>query len=198
MILNMKRGLPNAKNATEAFRALLDPVNVKMLTESGEEVFTKSELEARYHILAEKYAKDILIEGNTMKSMVCFYSICVCSHIFNYYFQVFTHIIPAVFEVRKSLAETVVNLKSVGVGYDTEKDLLKKLGDLLVQLQEAGEKLAKGIDAVRATHENMDAAAAQHIVPCLSEVRKIVDSLELTLPDKYWPFPKYTELLFSI
>lgn len=172
--------MPNIRNATEAFRALLDPVNSKMLTEEGVDIFTKSELEARFHILAEKYEKDILIEANTLKSML------------------YTNILPVSYEFRKSLAESIVNLKSAGVSFDPEKNVLKQVGDLVTGLQEAGEKLTKAIEQVRAVEENADSAACQTVLPVMQQIRELVDRLEQVMPDKAWPFPKFTELLFSI
>ena len=80
----------------------------------------------------------------------------------------------------------------------SEKNLLKTLGDQLVSIQEATEKLAKASELVKATEENADSAAAQHIIPVMNEIRRLVDGLETTVPDKSWPYPKYTELLFSI
>jgi glutamine synthetase len=148
-----------------------------MLTE---EIFTQSELESRFHVLSERYAKDILIEANTLKSML------------------FTAVLPCAYDIRKNLAESVVNLKSAGVSADPEKAVLKQLGDLVTNLQDAGDKLMKAIETVSALHDNADTAAASSILPLMQQIREVTDRLEQIIPDKAWPFPKYTELLFSI
>ena len=150
------------------------------MTEGGVDVFTKDELDARFHILAEKYEKDILIEANTLKTMLSI------------------NVLPAAYDVRKNLAESIVNLKNAGVSYDPEKAVLKQVGDLTSGLQEAGEKLAKAIETIRSMHDNADTAAAQTILPVMQQIRELVDRLENLVSDKVWPFPKYTELLFSI
>ena len=174
-----KRGLPNIRNAPEAFRALQDPVNVSMLTKSVE-IFTPGELDSRFHVLSEKYQKDILIEANTLKSMIM------------------SHILPAAFDTRKDTAEAVTNLKNAGVSYEPEKKVLEGLGQLVSDLQNTNASLIGAIDKVAAAHENGDLLAAELLLPLLGELRVLVDKLESVIPDKAWPFPKYSELLFSI
>lgn len=63
-----KRGLPNIKTAPEAFKQILEQVNVDLMVSEG--ILTLPELQARYHIMCEKYSKDLLIEGNALKNMV--------------------------------------------------------------------------------------------------------------------------------
>ena len=36
------------------------------------------------------------------------------------------------------------------------------------------------------------------IVPCMTELRKIVDRLETFIADKYWSLPRYGEMLFGV
>ncbi|KAI3638297.1 hypothetical protein MIR68_003908 [Amoeboaphelidium protococcarum] len=175
-----RRGLPNIRCAPEAFRVLLDPKHQKMLTEVSQ-IFSPEELNSRYHILSEKYAKDILIEANTLKSML------------------FTAILPMTFDTRKQMAESVCKLKDAGVDYNTEKKVLVQLGELLNQLSENGDKLVKNIDAIAQSHEeDADLTAARDLLPVMNLIRQQVDNLEGIVNDKNWPFPKYIELLFSI
>jgi len=174
-----KRGLPNFKNSTEAFKVLKDPQHAKMLIEVAE-VFTEEELNARYHVLTEKYAKDLLIEANTLKSMVL------------------TSILPTAYDYRKQLADACVSLKNASVSFEPEQKLLKLLGDSVFALQGASDELSKAIEAVSALHEHADTTAAATLLPVMQQIREIVDKLEQIVPDKSWPFPKFHELLFSI
>jgi len=174
-----KRGLPNLKNAPEAFRSLLVPVHKKVLTEATE-IFSADELDARFHVLSEHYAKDILIEANTLKSII------------------HTMILPVAYAQRKATAESVMYLKQAGVSADPEKKYLEKIGASVVALEAAVEKMEDGIAAVQAAQDDMDLVAVKSIVPSLGEIRRIVDQLENVVPDAVWPFPKYNELLFSI
>ena len=158
---------------------LLDPVHQNMLTETLH-IFTKEEVEARFHVLTERYAKDLLIEANTLRSML------------------FTAILPTAYEYRGTLAQTVVNLKNAGVGAEPETAVLKKVGQYAAELQAAGEKLIAAIAEASNAHEDEDVVAANHLLPVMQLIRKTVDELEQVVADKDWPFPKYTELLFSI
>lgn len=170
-----KRGLPNAKNTPEAILALTDPVHQKMLTK---DIFTVEELKARYHVLSERYTKDMLIEANTLRSML------------------FTHVLPVAYDQRGTLAQTVVNLKTAEVSFAPELSVLKQTGDLIAGLQAAGAELINAIEEISEEHEGGTQAA--DLVPIMAKIRELGDSLEQIIPDKLWPFPKYTELLFSI
>lgn len=158
---------------------LLDPVHQNMLTETLH-IFTKEELEARFHVLSERYSKDLLIEANTLRSML------------------FTAILPTAYETRGQLSQTVVNLKNAGLSAEPEIAVLKKVGQFALDLQAAGDKLTAAISEVSNAHENEDSVAANALLPVMQTIRKIVDELEQNVADKDWPFPKYTELLFSI
>ncbi|RKO87927.1 hypothetical protein BDK51DRAFT_39029, partial [Blyttiomyces helicus] len=82
-----KRGLLNIRSCPVAFRQLLEAKNAALLTSLG--IFTEGELKSRFHILMEKYAKDLLIEANTLKTMVL------------------QGVIPAAFSYRKDLTESL-------------------------------------------------------------------------------------------
>ena len=55
-----KRGLPNVKNTASAVDAILTAKNVDMLTR--QKVFSKGEIESRYHTKLEQYIKNVEIE----------------------------------------------------------------------------------------------------------------------------------------
>lgn len=177
------RGLPNIKSAPEAFPYLLKGKHVGMLTkETG--VFTESELKSRYYILNERYAKDIVIEAETLKTMIG------------------QQILPAALEHRKVLAESAAALKTVGVGSEPELKVLEKLGPLVVRLQKAHGELAEasqGVAEFDSEDVNKHAQVAfEKLVPVIASAREAADALEEVVADKLWPLPKYTELLLTI
>jgi len=176
-----RRGIPNITSCPEAFKMLLDPVHQKILTETVP-IFTVPELQSRYHILNEKYVKDLLIEGNTLKGLVSQY------------------IIPSAFEYRKEIAESLVSLNSLGVDISTvpEKAVLDKIGNLIVKITQLKDDLEKAIADVNETKDIVLAAEKAHheILKIMDEIRTNVDVLEQIVADKYWSLPKYSELLF--
>ena len=62
-----RRGLPNKKNTPAALPALVDPKNIQLMEDFG--VLTKVEMESRYEVEMEHYAKIINIEALTMLEM---------------------------------------------------------------------------------------------------------------------------------
>ncbi|KAJ3324352.1 hypothetical protein HDU76_013440 [Blyttiomyces sp. JEL0837] len=174
-----KRGLPNIKSCPLAFRQLLDEKNKVLLTSLG--ILTEDELNSRYHILLEKYVKDLQIEGNTLRSMIV------------------NGVLPAVFSYRKDLADSLVAMKTIGIDIASvpENQTLKTLTQLATELAAANKKLEAVLEKVDSLHgvEQGD-YAGKELTHAMDDVRKKSDELEKEVADKYWPYPKYTELLF--
>ncbi|KAJ3391886.1 hypothetical protein HDU80_010951, partial [Chytriomyces hyalinus] len=172
-----KRGLPNLKACTDAFKRLLEPHNSNLLTSLG--VLSQSELSSRYHIMVEKYAKDLVIEANTLSALIN------------------NGVLPAAFSYRKDLADSINSQATAGVEATPEKKLLVALTNGCMALTEASEKLDAFIEKVEGLHEEEQGEAAGTLLTAaMEEVRSHADALEKKVADKYWPFPKYTELLF--
>ncbi|KXS19069.1 glutamine synthetase/guanido kinase [Gonapodya prolifera JEL478] len=176
-----KRGLPNIKKAVEAFQQLKDESHIKVLTkESG--VFTADELTSRYHILLEKYIKDIHIEAGTLKLMIT------------------QGVLPASYEYRLALATTVKAVKDAGGDPSVEKAALDTIGEHLTKLQPLVKKLDEALAHLGDKHgdeEDHSKYAAYTVVPLMDEIRESADALEELVADKYWPYPKYHEILFG-
>ncbi|KAG5457499.1 MAG: hypothetical protein BJ554DRAFT_2462 [Olpidium bornovanus] len=178
-----KRGLLNITNCPDAFAQLMEPVNFNMLSGAPLHLFSKKELQSRHHILLEKYAKDLLIEANVLASMLK------------------SQIIPAAFEYRRSVAEGAAHLASCGADAAPEVAALKRITPVLLEVQKGVEQLEDAIKQTNAAHDDVDKharAANSLLLPALNEVRKPVDLLETLVGDKYWPLPRYQELLFQI
>ncbi|ORY36076.1 glutamine synthetase/guanido kinase [Neocallimastix californiae] len=176
-----RRGIPNITSCPEAFKMLLDPVHQKILTETVP-IFTVPELQSRYHILNEKYVKDLLIEANTLKGLVSQY------------------IIPSAFEYRKEIAESLVSLNALGLDVSAapEKNVLERVGALTTTITALMADLEKAVEDVNSTSDIVLASEKAHheILKAMDEIRTNVDVLEQIVADKYWSLPKYSELLF--
>jgi len=176
-----RRGIPNITSCPEAFKMLLDPVHQKILTETVP-IFTVPELQSRYHILNEKYVKDLLIEANTLKGLVSQY------------------IIPSAFEYRKEIAESLVSFNSLGMDVSAapEKNVLDKVGSLTTKISQLTGDLEKSVQDVSNTADIVLASekANREILKTMDEIRTNVDMLEQIVADKYWSLQNYIELLF--
>jgi glutamine synthetase len=139
------------------------------------------EVHSRYHILMEKYAKDLLIEGNTLKNMVS------------------QGVLPAAFTYRKDLADFLATQKALGLDYENSPEIgvYTKLTAVAKELQASSDKLNSLIAQLEKL-EGEEAAelAGTELTVALEDTRTKVDLLESYISDKAWPYPKYTELLF--
>lgn len=172
----LRRGLPNIKDSPTAFSYLRKPETVEMLTKG---IFTPSELESRYHILMEKYVKDVLIEANTLLSMVK------------------QDVIPSALQYRSNIASSVNSLKQAELDFEPEKNALQETSPLVTSLQKLCKELEELVGA--ALHGDCIEAEAEvcskKILPAMEKIREHADRLEKVVDDKLWPFPNFGEIL---
>ena len=176
------RGLSNLKTTADAMPHLLDKKNMDMLM--AHKVFTESELHSRCEIMLENYCKSVNIEGHTMVEMVR------------------KNYLPAIEDYLYSLANAASLMRSVSqnVKCNYEISTLERLSELTDEilekvqcLEEALEDL-KGYSDVIATSQ----AVRDDLIPKMEDLRKYVDEAEMLTSEKYWPFPSYGKLLFSV
>ena len=177
-----KRGLLNFRTTPDCMPHLLDEKNVKMLTSHG--VFSEAELKSRCDIMLENYCKTVIIEANTMVDMAK------------------TQIAPAVEEYIVELAKAVSAKKSVDAGLACcyESGLIKKLSALTERIAIKTEELEKAlIELHHAEDSVMEANMIRDVVLVkMGELRLACDEAETVTAKKYWPFPTYGDLLFSV
>jgi glutamine synthetase len=175
-----KRGLPNIKTSPEAFEQLLNPAHSNMLTKLG--IFTQSELQSRHLILQERYSKDLVVEANTLSTMLA------------------SQILPSAFEYRGSLAQNVAALKGISdQDAAPELEALKALTPAVTALQVGIAKLDKAIHDMHQVGDDPVAEAkfaCAHVLPALNDARAAADKLESLTADKFYPIPHYSELLW--
>ena len=177
-----KRGLLNYRTTPDCMPHLLDEKNVKMLTSHG--VFSEAELKSRCDIMLENYCKTVIIEANTMVDMAK------------------TQIAPAVEEYIVELAKAVSAKKSVDAGLACcyESGLIKKLSVLTERIAIKTEELEKALIEIHHAEDSvMEANMIRDVVLVkMGELRLACDEAETVTAKKYWPFPTYGDLLFSV
>jgi len=174
-----KRGLLNLKGTVDVLPYFIAPKNIKVFTKHG--VFTETEIHSRYEILLESYCKTLRIEGMTMLEMVR------------------KQIIPSVVTYENELANTICSMSTAGVTASYEKSLLTDLSVLLEKLSKATAYLEDKLNNVEGI-DNLEIAKFYHkeIFAGMNVVREYADALEAKVAKKYWSFPTYSELLFSV
>jgi len=177
-----RRGLSNLKTTPEALPAFIQPKSVAMFTRH--QVFTEHEIHSRYDILLENYSKTINIEALTMIDMVN------------------KQVIPAVIDYQRELSELILQKKAVSpnLSVSMEENLLNKIATLSECLQKRIENLINQTIAVREAKSNLELAVAyrEKVYMAMSELRMIVDELEMLVSSKHWKIPTYAEILNSV
>lgn len=177
-----QRGLSNLKTTPEALPAFINQKSVEMFTRHN--VFSKHEVHSRYEILLENYCKTINIEALTMIDMV------------------YKQVIPSVIDYQNELAELILHKKALGDDSITwlEERLLNKIAKLSECMGKRLEHLSEQTIAVREIKDNLELAKAyrEKVYMAMSELRLIVDELEMLISNKHWKIPTYAEILNSV
>ncbi len=169
-----RRGLPNISNTVLAIKELL--------TEKSREVFTRmkvlneKEIESRYEILLENYAKTINIEAMTFIDMAN------------------RQLLPAALGYAARLADIAEKTGSAAAE--------SRLARVTALADEMGEKLCELERAVAACeHKNAYSTALyyrENVVKAMEALRAAVDAVEPLVPADMWPVPVYSDLLFRV
>jgi len=175
------RGLSNLKNTVEALPAFITKKSIEVFTQHH--VLTEQEIHSRFDILMEGYCKVINIEALTIVDMVK------------------GEIIPASIDYQNELANLLSQKKACG-DYDVslESHLLERISKLSASLLK---KLNALENTILESKEERDVVAQasfyrDKVFTAISELRLVVDELETLVARKYWPFPTYAELLYSV
>ncbi len=176
-----KRGLLNNKNTADATMVFFEQKNIDVFVKQG--VYTEQEAVARAMVRLENYVKIINIEAVTMLKMAK------------------QNIMPAVSDYVAALCSNVAAKKAVceKIPCEAEKSLITKLSALndefaaaVCKLEEQLAKIDK--EDVKAASQTM----AHVILPQMAEVRRIGDKMEELTSEDFWPFPSYSEILYSV
>ena len=176
------RGLLNLRTTPDAMPAMIADKNVKMLT--AHKIFSPAELHSRYEILLENYSKTVNIEALTMVDMAR------------------KEILPAVEGYTKSLAETLAAKKAAVAGLPCkyETATITKLSELSDEIADATADLDGEIAKFQAIEDVTEAAndIRDVILGKMDALRAVCDEAETITAKEFWPFPTYSDLLFSV
>ena len=175
-----RRGLLNLPTTVDCLELLDSPENIALFERNG--VFTEEEIRSRKDILIENYSKQIAIEANTMLDMAE------------------KDVLPAVTTYERELADTVGALAAAGVTKAPQKDTLKLLNTLYADAAKAIASLKAAIEKGKKAESWMEYGriCRDEIIPAMNALRAAADEMEIHTAKKYWPFPTYGDLLFSV
>lgn len=177
-----KRGLLNLHSTPEALPYYISEKNVALFEKFG--VLSKTEIHARYEIQLENYCKQLHIEALTMIDVIK------------------KDILPAVCSYMKDISKEALNKKQLNaeICCELEEILLKKLSALSAELYRKMEVLEKAITEQPAFGDLLEEAKYYRntVFASMEDTRTTADEIESLVGEKYWPYPTYGALLFSV
>jgi glutamine synthetase len=177
----MRRGLSNLKTTVDALPEFTSSKSKELFT--THKVFTPSEIRSRFEILMENYCKTIRIEALTMLDMVK------------------REIIPACVDYQNDLAG-LLGKKKLYSEYDAslEGHLLGEISSLSSSLLQKLNALEQALSEPAGKQDIAGQArfTRDRVFAAMSELRLTADKLETLAAKKYWPFPTYGKLLYSV
>ena len=176
------RGLLNFKATPDCAPCYLAEKNIELFTRHR--VYSETEIRARYEIKLDNYCKVLHIEALTMLDMV------------------WKDILPAASEYSKALADAALSKKALDAGIDCgfETELAAKISALIADVLKKTRELEYAVMEVRGIADSLALARyyKDQVFSAMNELRIAVDELETNTAERYWPYPSYGEILFSV
>ncbi len=175
-----RRGLLNNKTTADAVLEFFKQESIDVFVKQG--VFTEKEVIARADIMLENYVKTINVEALTTAEMAR------------------QEIYPAVNRYVTELASAVQAKRAVGgnISCKYDAELIERLSFMNDALMEGVKKLEQDLTQVPQEGKAASRQMAHVIVPDMEEVRRVADGMEKLCAREAWPFPSYTDLLYSV
>lgn len=177
-----KRGLHNYKTTPDCLPHLIDKKNVDMLTSI--KVFSEQELHSRCEILMDNYVKTLIIEATTMSYMTR------------------KQILPAIETFIGEIASVAANKKALNskISMAYENEMLERLSLITEKILSMEKILSANILEIKGMSDVIEQANTirDKLSPNMEKLRALCDEAETITADKYWPFPTYSDLLFSV
>ncbi len=171
-----RRGLPHLRDSVAAIPRLATDRAIQLFEKY--QVLSRQELQSRVTAYLEKYAKQILIESETM--------VMIGRQM----------ILPAAIAHETRLAEAAAALKSAGADCKERLAMLERFSELVQRFTTTLEGLAEADNLE--SHDPLEHARymKQKIIPLMEVLRAAGDELENHVSADLWPLPSYRELLF--
>ncbi|MDR3185754.1 MAG: glutamine synthetase III [Christensenellaceae bacterium] len=175
-----KRGLLNLTSTMDALPYFIKEKNIELLEKH--KILTRKEILSRYDITVETYIKTVRIEALTMIDMSR------------------KAIMPAGEKYLSKLVKTAANKQTLNISSEFEKTMIEKLSSLLVKIYSYTETLEKTLEEAEKQADITNEATFFYskVIPAMKDLRTVADLLEENTAAKYWPFPDYATLLFSV
>ena len=175
-----RRGLLNSKTTADAVPEFFKQENIDVFVHQG--VYTEKEVIARANIQLENYVKSIRIEALTMIEMAR------------------QDIYPAVNGYLAELCGSIEAKRAVSAKLPVGEDmkLAEKLATMNDAMMAAVAKLEKDLNEMPEGEQPASQKMAHVVLPDMEQVRSLADGMEKLCSSDYWPYPTYTDILYSV
>ncbi len=178
----LKRGLSFNKTTPDALSHFLDSKNIELFTKHN--IFNSIEMRSRYIILLEDYSKKRRIEAHTLLDMIK------------------KDIIPSIIAYSQEISNLIISKLNIdpSMCVNSDKSLLINLSELqdllyknMNELQEIVNDAEKISDKQEQANYYSDTVTIKMLI-----IRNLIDEIELIVSNKYWPYPRYDKILYSL
>ena len=175
-----RRGLLNSKTTADAVPEFFKQENIDVFVHQG--VYTEKEVIARANIQLENYIKSIRIEALTMIEMAR------------------QDIYPAVNGYLAELCGSIEAKSAVSAKLPVGEDmkLAEKLATMNDAMMAAVAKLERDLSEMPEGEQPASQKMAHVVLPDMEQVRSLADGMEKLCSSDYWPYPTYTDILYSV
>ena len=175
-----RRGLLNSKTTADAVPEFFKQENIDVFVHQG--VYTEKEVIARANIQLENYIKSIRIEALTMIEMAR------------------QDIYPAVNGYLAELCGSIEAKRAVSAKLPVGEDmkLAEKLATMNDAMMAAVAKLERDLSEMPEGEQPASQKMAHVVLPDMEQVRSLADGVEKLCSSDYWPYPTYTDILYSV
>ena len=170
-----ERGLPNLRDSVDALAALNSKQNVAVF--GKHKVLSKAELDSRTTIFFEKYCKQLIIEAETMVSLVR------------------TQILPAAWRHQTEVIEALAATEAVDLENPELRDEVERLVEMVRACHVRLGALESSLHTEHANPARHAVLIRDKVIPAMAKLREAVDKLEQHVAADLWPLPKYREML---
>ena len=177
-----ERGLLNLESTVDALPCFMAEKNIT--TFEKHKVLSKGEIASRVEILLKNYSNIIRIEAHTAIDMAR------------------KEITPSVIAYEDFLMNELAKKKAISkkLPFSLEYKLIDKLAVLSEAYDTLLDKLVSDTAFAKTKKDTFDLAkfCSEVLVRDMKELRKVADSMELLIGKKFWSYPTYEEILYSV
>ena len=175
-----RRGLSNFTNTVEVLPHYTDEKNVAIFEKH--KVLSGAELASRQEVLLEDYTKNIEVEALTFIDLTK------------------KDILPTYLNYEAYLMEKLKLKKELSLSDTLLSELLEKCSALGTDLYAKLSLLETAFAESKKMVSTIDCAvfARENLFHKMQSLRETVDALEQIVPRELWPFPTYSEILYSV